>query len=427
MADHTNETRTTLSNVLKYRYEGPLRDITPERSKTLNLLQKGLGKSGWGGKSITDALQFNYFGSASAVAEGGTLPASTPVNNNITVIPMKYNYFSVSVTGIAMATTRDTASSFGEAWAMQVFNKMKSHRQHMNRQSLGDGNGYLAQVAETPSLSGSDYTVKLDNAFGISGMNNSVVNGHTFISTNMLVDFYSGSTCRDVGACKITSWTRGAFPSTEATAVFVSGDLDSVANGDYMYTEQGYGNECMGLRGLIDDDTVASTVQSLSALTYAEWRSQMGYGSTEGTAEPLTSLRMGTLETDIEQAGGNTRFILTSPAVWLTYGDMCNQENLHVNVTTMDNGWKKAEYNGIPIYKDPVMWDEMFWVDTDTIKMYEVAPEGWLDLDGDIIKQTAQKDVWEAYWGWYMNFGTVDRSKNGKLVDITVRANTVAR
>ena len=426
---HVVESRTTLSNDLKYRYEGALRDITPERSVTLSLLKKELGKTGWGGKSITVSLGLNFFGSASSAAESGYLPDSTPINVVNAVIPMKWHYFSVACTGQAMATTRDNADAFAEAWATQVMYKLKSHAQHMNRQSLGDGNGYLAQVDGSPALSGSSnivMTLNADNAFGISGMNNSDVNGHTFISTNEILQFYSSSTKRCTYPVRVTSWSRGDFPSTSAEIVCscTANDCDSVADGDYIYTQYGYGNEAAGLRLLIDDNTIASTVQSLSATTYSEWRSQMGYGSTHGTAEALTRMRMMNMQTAIEAAGGNTKFILTSPAVWLTYGDTCAAENVPTNMKVMDNGFTTCEFNGVAMYKDPVMWDEMFWVDTDTIKIYEVMPEGWMDLDGSVIKMSPdRKDEWEAYWQWYMNFGTTDRSKNGKLVDITVRAN----
>jgi len=425
---HTPETRTTFDNALKYVYEEPLRDITPERSVSLKLLKKGVGKTGYMGKSINLGLRLNYFGSASAVAESGYMPDSTNVNIVNAVIPIKYNYFSLSVTGPSMATTRDSVGAFAEAFAEQDFNKRKSYAQHMNRQALGDGNGYLAQVDGTPSLSGSDYTITLDNAFGKSGMNNSAVNGHTFVSSNMKVTFYSGSSKRDDGGVLISSWTQGTFPSTSATITCNSGDCDEVADGDYMYTQYGYGNEIAGLDLLIDDNTIAATVESLSADTYSEWRSKMGYGATPGTAEALTRMRMMTLQSDIEAGGGLTDFILTSPAVWLTYGDTCAAENIQTNAKVMDNGFQVVEFNGMPIYKDPVMWDEMFWVDTDTIKIYEAAPEGWLNFDGNVTRLSPdRKDEWEAYWAWYMNFGISDRSKNGKLVDITVRANTVAQ
>lgn len=421
---HTPETRTTLDNVLKYVYADAIHDATAKQVKLYTLLPKMSARMGYGGKSFIIPVELNNMGSTGARAESGTLPYAVPGMALNAVVPIYYNYFAVAVTGPAMATSNENKYAFAEAWSREVKIKTRSFQQHMNRQLNGDGDAILAQVDGTPSLSGSDYTITLDNAYGMSGFNNSDVNGHRFTSINMLVDFYSGSSIRDAGSVKITGYTRGAFPSTSATITCASGDCDEVADGDYMYVAGAYGNEMPGIMLQIDDGTQATTFQSINTSTYWEWQSHVGYGATPGTAEALTVNRIQTTIDDIETSGGGkVDFMYTSNAVYLTLGESSRSERVITNVKTLDPGWKVLEYNGMDVHSDPYALDVLYFVDKRAIKLFEARPQGWLAEDGNALIRTTNKDEYEAYWGWYATPGVINRQWLGKIVDISVTAN----
>lgn len=427
-ATHVPETRTTFTDILKNDFAPAIIQTTAEKSFLLSHLERVAGKVDFGGKGFIIPLEFDNMGSTGARGEDDDLPNSLPGSWTRSTVPIYSNYFSTAVTGLAIETSDQSKYAWAEAWQRDIVVKTRAFRQQLNRQLNGDGDAILAQVDGTPSLSSSDYTITLDNAYGVSGQNNSDVNGGKFTTTNMQVDFYTGSSKRDAGAVKITGITKGAFPSTSATIVCASGDCDEVADGDYMYVAGAYGNEMPGMQVLIDDGTAAATFQSVTIATYPEFASEVGYGSTSGTAEALTTNRMTNLVDDIGVNGGMVDWILTSNAVYLTYGEMARAEGLITNerkiVGPLDTGWTAVEFMGIPIYKDPYCIDNMFFVDSRCIKLHQAGEQGWLTQGGsDIIKQDGDKDRWKAYWKWHVTPAMHNRSWCGKLVDISVTSN----
>ena len=425
---HTDSTRTTIDGLLKYVYAPGINEMVKTQVVTLELMETTLAQTTqYGGRSITIALEDKYMGSTGARGEDGTLPDSTPMAWLNAVVPIYYNYFSMACTGIAMKTTGTDAYAFANAWTREVFGKTKAYRQQLNRQMNGDGQAILAQVDGSISIGGTYTTITLDNVYGISGRNNSDVSGHRFISPNTKVDFYTGSSV-SASALNIVSVTPGAFPSTSAYITVLNAGASGILDGDYMYLAGSKGYEMPGMRLLIDDGTVASTFQSLSTSDNPNWKAFVNYGSTPGTAEPWTTNRMQTLIDDIESyGGGSVDAMLTSNAVFFTIGEIMRQQGYVVNPTKLDTGWTVMTFNDKPIYKDPYSLDDIYCIDKSAMKLYEAAPQGWLDLDGMTMRLmssgSGQKDVYEAYWGWYMTPGVNNRAKVGKMTDITVTVN----
>jgi len=421
---HTAETLTTFTDMLKYDYAPAIVRTTAEKSFLLSHLQSVAGKMDANGKGFIIPLQFDNMGSAASLAEGDDLPDSLPGTQTTCSITPKYHYFSVSVTGPAMQLSTGNTRAFAEAWSNQIAVKTRSHRQHLNRQLNGDGNAYLCQVDGSPS----GVYVTVDNAYGLSGFNASAVNGAKFITPNMKVDFVSSGTVRDSGGVTISAiYTAASFPSTSAVLT-TSGTISSVADGDYVTVHNSYGHEMPGMMLLIDDGTRGATFQGVTIATYPEFKSYVHYGSTAGTAEPITTNRVQVMLDDIEVDGGHVDFLYTSNAAWLTMGEAARAENQIVSYDTikgaLDTGWTALMFNGKPIYKDPYCIDELYAIDTRCIKIPEAGAPGWLEYDGSIIKQQTGKDQWNAYWGWYATTAIVaSRKWCGKLTDITVTAN----
>jgi hypothetical protein len=425
---NTVSTRTTADDLLKQTYASSITKMTKEQFALLSLLETKLGtRSDWGGESFIISLEPNNMGSTGDRGEDGTLPDAMPASWLRAIVPIYSSYFAISVSGLAMATSGQSIESFANIWAREALVKTRAFRQHTNRKLNGDGTAILAQVDGAISIGGTNTTITLDNAYGLSGFNNSDVNGHRFISPGMKVDFYSGSTLRDSGSCTILSVTPGAFPSTSATITVVNAEVASVADGDYMYVAGSKGYEFPGMRALIDDGTVSASFQSLSSTTYPEWKSSVAYGSTAGTAEAWTSARMQNLEDEVESYGGGMiDAYLTSNAVWLTVGEAMRSEGITVNPKKLDTGFTVVEFNGKPIYKDPYSLDHIYAIDKRAIKLFEAMPMGWLDWgDSGPIVQDGSKDNWKAYWGWYMTPGIMNRAWCGKMVDISVVSNKI--
>jgi hypothetical protein len=426
---HTLETTSTYGDFLKYRYRDAIIQATPEYSTCLQKIQQKSAKIPFGGKSITFPVTYNSMGSTGSYDEGDVLPVSLPMNIDNAVVPIYYHYFGCAVSGQAISMSEDKESAFARAWAQEILVKMRAFRQNLNRQLCGDGNAILCQVDGS-----TDSPITVDNAGGWSGYNSSAVNGARFLTKNMYVQARASGTVHD-GGLLITAVTKGIFPSTSAI-ITVTGTASSVVDGDYLYTSatstastDSYGHEMPGLKLLIDDNTVAATVQSISATNYPEWRAQIGYGATHGTAEALTTLRMMNLMSDIQMdGGGKVDWIITSPAVWNTYGYLADQGNQIMNAKVYDTAWPTLEFNGVEIWQDMYMPDEMFFIDNRSLALYTAGDAGWIeDSSGAVITQvkgnTAAYDQMEAYWRWYLTLGINNRAWNGKLTDITVSVN----
>lgn len=427
---HTSETLTTYSDFLKYKYEDKIIQTTPEYSALMQRIPLITRPIAYGGKSITFPILYNSMGSVASVGEGDVLPFSLPGNFDNAVVGIYHHYFGCSVSGVLIRNSEDKEGSFARAWAQEIAIKQRAYRQHLNRQMCGDGLAILAQV--DGAVAGQVITV--DNMGGWSGYRASDVNGATFLTANQYIQVRDSSGTAQNGALKISSVsTQGAFPSTSAK-ITVVGTCSSVADGSYIHAcagtdgVDGYGNELAGIKVLIDDGTVAASVQSITTSSYPEWKSHVGYGSTAGTAEAITPTRMMTLMSKIQiQGGGMVDNIFTSPGVFLAYGALADGNNLVTNAQKYDVAYPTLEFMGVPIFQDPYLADEMYFVDNRALAMYQTGPAGWVDSGGSIISQvkgaSAAYDQMEAYWVWDMNLGVTNRQLCGKLTDITVNDN----
>jgi hypothetical protein len=306
---------------------------------------------------------------------------------------------------------------------------MNSWLTHLNRMMLGDGKAILAQVDGATA----GQIVTLDNAFGIAND----ANGDLFISKNMRVNFFTGTTLRSsagdaTGICTIDSITRGSG-STSATATLVATNaMTGIADGDYMYLAGNKANgastnyESQGLMLLIDDGTVSGTFENLSTTTYPDWKAWVRYGSTPGTAEPLTRVRMNQVWKDITQKGGGAQgmkpnLIFCGSDTEETYTELCDSMSISVNPTKLDAAglWEGPSFKGATILSDPVYPEgRMEFLNTEVLRVYENEPADWIPGDVGILQKVQGYPNWVAEYAWFFNFCLLDRSKVGSLRDI---------
>ncbi|KKM18903.1 hypothetical protein LCGC14_1661040, partial [marine sediment metagenome] len=362
-------------------------------------------------------------------AEGDSLPQATPGNTDLAQVGFNWHYFKVALSGQAMITTQG-GSRFAviEALTEEIDTKQQAFAQSLNRQTTGDG---LARLCQADGDDDGGGNVTVDNASGWSGYANSDVNGARHLTVNELIQFRtSGGSVHDAGLL-ITAITPGAFPSTSAILA-LSGTSTSIADGDYAYialsttaSNDNYSHEMPGVKGLIDDASINTSTQGINSDTYPEWRSQVGYGASPGTAEALTSLRMNEMATQIEVVShGDTSFMAASPGVWNTYANLEDQNNTIMNAGTFDAKWPALNFNGKNLFRDPYLADEIYYIDSSTIAFYQPGSPGWIDMGGGSQNQTLDKDQLFATYRHYLTMGITNRAKNGKLTDITVISKT---
>lgn len=430
---HVMETRATYDDMLKYGYEDIVVTATKEQSALMQRLETITDTKHFGGKSITFGVLYNHQGGVSSAGEGDPLPASLPGNFDNAVIPIDYHYFSIAVSGQVILTSQNPQDAFAQAWTQATQIRTRGFRQMMNREFCGDGLAILAQV--DGAVAGQVITV--DNASGWSGFNSSDVNGARHFTKNQYIQVRDSAGAAEDAGLKISSVsTVGAFPSTSAKLTVV-GTITSVADGSYIYqamsstaSNDAYGHESPGLKLLIDDGTVASVVQSIDGTTNPEWNSIVKYGSSSGTAEAVTPLRLMELISEVQMiGGGKIDYAFTSPAVALALGQIADENDQIVNAKTVELGYPSFTIQGVPVFQDPYMADEIYFVDKRALAMYQPTPPGWIDPkgDGSYISQVTGTGVtyhqMQATWYWFVTLGIRNRKWCGKMVDITVNHN----
>lgn len=420
---HTPTTTTTLTDIMKDDLAPAIVQLTAEKSFLLSTIEQKLAKIAYGGRAFLIPLQFNNMGSTISLAESDDLADAMPGTYEQASIPIYSSSFSIALTALSMATSDADKYAWADALSADVMVKTRAFRQHQNRKLNGTGTAILAQVDGSPG--GTSITV--DNAFGLSGYNDSAVNGDKFVTSNMKVDFYTGATIRDAGGVTIAGITRGSFPSTSAILDVTGEDFDEVADGDYMYVAGSKGYEYPGLEALIDDGTLATTFESVNTTTYPEFKSHVHYGTTAGTAEAITDKRIMNIVDDIEAEGGQVDWGLTSNATWLTIMDMMKAQvqlvSINNNKTPLDTSFPGIEYAGFDIFKDVYSTDNLKLVDNRAIKIHEVQPQGWMDWSGSVLDWIAQTTRYQAAWIWFMTPAIHNRRWTGKLEDISVGYN----
>ena len=377
---HVAETRTTFDDMLKYGYEDIIVQSTKEQSALMSKIETITPTKHFGGKSITFAVLYNSQGSVGSKAEGDNLPVNLPGNFDNAVVPIYYHYFGISVTGQTILTSQNRLDAFAEAWTLETQIKTRAFRQHINRQLCADGNAILAQ--QDGAVAGQVITV--DNASGWSGFRSSPVNGARHLTANQYIQVRDSSGTVEDAGLKITSVsTVGSLPS-----------------------------------------------MSIDGSSNPEWNSIVKRGSTAGTAEAITALRLMEAIAEVQMVGGGKiDYIFTSPGVALALGQLADENNQIINAKQVELGYPSFAIMGVPVFQDPYLPDEIFLVDARALGMYQPAAPGWWDPKGtgQFISQvkgaSAAKDQLEAYWFWYMTLGIKNRKWCGKIEDITVNAN----
>jgi hypothetical protein len=83
----------------------------------------------------------------------------------------------------------------------------------------------------------------------------------------------------------------------------------------------------------------------------------------------------------------------------------------------MDSGFKKLEFNGTELWLDnDCQADTVYAINKKYIRKFEVTPlEMGTHGDSSEFLRKANYDAFQAYWRWYVNFGTSKRTAHGKI------------
>lgn len=341
--------------------------------------------------------------------DGGSLPTAGQQGYATTVVPNKYIYSRIKITGPTIAASRDQMGAFVQAVESEVDGVTRDLDRRVNWMLHGDGRGAIG------FWTGSDNSTPapLDD-----GQGNAFV-GFTGTAPMDLIDTDNSTKNADSVSFTISK-SSGSYQ-----AAWSSGTVASSGDGDYLVFEDTLGNEMMGIRGIIsDDDPPLAELQGIAVSGNDYWTAQVVGDDTCATLLPIAFEDMqeviDLIATNSDYNEGDIEFAIMSHGVRRAYYKLCIAERRHVNTMELDGGWKALDFNGIGLVADSqCRKNVMYFIVPDTMKIFQTADWDWADMDGSYLSRVANEDAYEGYLFGYMNLACLTRNGNGLYAGIT--------
>jgi hypothetical protein len=409
------------------------------------------------GKDATIAVHYGRNLATIALGDGGLLPDAGYQRVLETIVPTKYNYGRITVSGPTIAATRDQKGSYAKALDYEMKGLVKDFSKDCNRQLWGCGYGilarweagtsttYTAQKQYMPTTGGAGFGSAFGSKYwmpeGISGMESVNVNYTTNASISVgTVNMAPSAVTKNTTNDQVTVTDPGT-PST-GSVVIKGNSSRATLTGTTDVTRR----EMMGLWGIVNDKnpdvcfsdngvvaassglTTAGTLQSLDVDTYSWWAAKLrshADGRYQGQRSLTTKLMQSCID-DMEEeladdTGGalNPTIILTTRAIRREYIDLLVADKRFVDWKTMDGGYKVVEFNGIPMAVDnDAHAGEMYFLYEPALEIYQMSDQEWMEKDGAVLSRTANYDAYEATLFWYSELGCSRRNVHALLTDI---------
>ena len=416
-------TTTAGDALLKVRYIGPVREQLNNKTVLADRLDRDETTQLVDGKSFTVPVHYKRNNQAgSGRAENATLPSVDTQTSATAVVPNKFIYTTIEVTGPAMAASKTNLGSFVRLVDDEVRGATRDMRKAFNRQLHSNGVDALGYWTSGDNSSG---TVIDDNR------------GNAFVHLG-----YGATTCDLVNISGGTATFRGdsivVTLTTEDTTtpgwnVTWTGSVASSADGDVLVPEDSMasgasaaGYSMMGIDGIINTTNpplLSGGLHGLAVASNAWWTAQ--YFGNSGTNRALTLALMQAplsqiaVRSDYDES--DVKFLLGNVFIRDKYEQLLIADKRHVNTLTLDGGWTGLDYSGKPFIVDTqCKRNTIYYIVPETMKIFRNQDFDWLTFDdGKIWHRRENKDSYFATLAHYGDLACVTRNGNGRLDDCT--------
>lgn len=383
-------TLTTLANILKELYLPPVVDQL--NSEVLILSRLEPRSQELVGNEAVVPLHSGRSGGIGSRAENAALPSSGNQVYAKAVYDLKYHYGRISVTGVSMAKTANTAGAFLKSLQSELDGIRRDLTLDIGRQVYGDGSGKVATCGVTtasatvvlgsaePILKGELY-IGMVVDIGTAAAPTSLINGETITAVNSSTPSITVST---------------AITTTAADFVFRHGNV----------VDATHINELTGLQALVS--TAANTVGGIDASSAANsyWDNLR-----DNAAGALSLDMLLKAYNRVQMAGGNTSAMITTPGMQRAFFKLLQGQVRYVEPLTIKGGFQVLEFMGKPFVADRLApFGSIFFLDEEFIKVFSTGDWHFLDEDGNTLKWVIGYDAWEAVLARYMNLGISRRN-----------------
>jgi hypothetical protein len=422
------------SEILKVQYLPPVREVLNNSTILLSGIEKDTTATDVSGKNFTIELHYGRNSSAGlGVGDDAVLPAAGRQFHKTAVIPMKYLYGKVQVTGPTIKATKSNAGAFVKAIENEMKGLMKDVRKSFNRQLHGTGTDTLA-VTSGAAVTG---TGAVDCSDGRGNAMVHIPQGSGLAIAVDILNASTGASRLSVGASGYpTAYAAAAGTSTTSvTFTFPSGTTISggttsdivvpafqAFDGTWASTRT---NQMMGIAGIIaatDPVLPSGGLHGLDVSTYPWWAAQT-VGSDSSKVD-LSFARMQqvfskiAIESDASEQ--DVKFLLCNYGVRDKYVELCIAERRIYNEMELDGGFEAVTFNGKPIVPDSqCLRSRLYYVVPDTLSLFRLSDFEWMEEDGSVWNRVSGKDAYEATLTHYGDLACKgSRNQNGVLLGI---------
>lgn len=396
-------TLTTLASICKEIYQPRVREQLNNDAKALQrFLRSSEGISTEvGGKYVTFPVHTRRNSGIGARNENEALPAAGQQGLNAARIGLRYLYGHIALSGQTIELIDTNPAAFTSALDFEVNSLRNDLKKDQNRQIWSE-NGSVGVVG-TAGTTVNTLTLK-DASWVQLGMQIDLIDGTTMANANPTV--------------KISNRQVTAIVASTGVITF-DGAAASSAVGDVVVRQGSVKREWTGLTAIARNSTV---LYNIDPSTEPIWKAEVDTNS--GVNRALSEGLMINLVDRIRVNGGETTAIYTSLGVRRAYFALISQQRQYMNTTTFTGGFGALKFvtdsGELPIFTDvDAPKNKMFFVNEKAITVYRESDWSWLDRDGNMWKQVAGYDQYEAFLHQYSELGTDRRNTHGVIEDLT--------
>ena len=409
--------------LLKVRYLGPVREQLNGKTILADRLDRDESTQTVDGKSFSVPVHYKRNNQAgSGRPDNGALPSVDSQASVVAVVPNKYLYATVEITGPSMAASRTNLGSFVRLIDDEVRGVTRDLRKAFNRQLHSNGIDALAYWTSADDTSGEVVDDGQGNAFTYLGYG---------ATTCDLLNVSAGTVTKVGDSIVVTLGTEDT--STPGWNVTWSGTVSGSADGDILVPEDttasgaaAAGYSMMGIRGIIDDGNPpllsSAGLHALPVATYPWWTAQV-FGNS-GTNRALTLALMQNplsqiaVRSDYDES--DVKFLLGNVYIRDKYEQLLIADKRHVNTLDLDGGFSGLDYSGKPFVVDTdCRRNVIYYITPETMKIFRNQDFSWMDMDGKIWHRRENKDSYFATMFHYGDLACVSRNGNGLLEDLS--------
>lgn len=408
------DTLTSADKILKDWYWGD--KVSPQMITDTPLLNKIKATkdhivNNVGGRQVIFGIKYAYGQGRGSRNAGDPLPQARNLNLYNSKFPMKKMISHVEIQGEAWRATEGAgAKSFINLIREETNDALEGHAKELNQILYGDGTGLMA-AATTGVVSGlgtASFTVNDIRRWGVGMLVDVETTGGSSLATDQAVTDVDRTT---------------STVTIDRTGLAYAITTGGAGVGSNFYRAGSKNKELMGLRGIVDDGSVLSSLQNITVSTNSWWKATELDNA--GTARAISL--------DLMERAWNASMQQNNVApdsIFMDFTQKRKYEQLLVSdkryvqerdLPTLDGGYGKLSYNNTPIYFDTdCNAGTVYFLQTKFLKLFQQFGYQWVSSPdkSNIWDRKDGFDAYEAVAIYEGEFACDRRNVHSKITDL---------